>query len=291
MLNNQSVSVAAAFSGLNGALTYELLSGGGTLNASTGVYSPGSFTGAAKIKATDSSGNTLTCTINVTTYAALMLAETGLSYYYRLGENSGNVTSSATVDTAVSGGGTITYNQAGAIAGDTNTAVTLNGGYFTTTATLILQNQNFSMELWVKRTIAGAFHTTISHGSGTSGAGLHLALTNGNVLRLSFTGGGYDLDAPGTTETDTSAYHHYAFTYNAANSERIIYKDGVRMASVSGLAYIAAAASSIRIGAYAWDGGTPLAGSVDEVAIYNGTLLTPAQALRHYRAGTAQLFQ
>lgn len=290
MLSNQSVSVAPLFSDMSGTLTYELQAGGGIINSATGIYSPGAFTGTATIGAKNAN-TALSRNLTVTTYAAMTLAEPGISYYYRMGEASGTLASAATADAAVSGGGTITYNQTGAIIGDSNTAVLLNGGYFTSGAAINLLNQSFSMELWVKRNVAGAFHTAISHGSGSNGAGLHLAFTNLNVLRVSFTGGGYDLDAPGTTETDTTSFHHYALTYNTTNAERIIYKDGVPVVSAAAIAYTAAAASSIRIGAYAWDGGTPLAGTVDEVAVFKGTILTPAQVLRHYRAGTAQLFQ
>lgn len=292
MLSNQAVSLAPLFPNLTAPLTYQLLSGGGSLDTNTGVYSPGVFTGKATVTATDASGKAATNSILVTTYAAMTLAEPGLSYYYRMGEASGSLTSSATADTAAAGGSTITYAQTGAIAGDTNGAIFMNGGYFTTTASVNLAGQNISFDVWVKRNATGTFQTIFSHGTNTTANGMHLALTDTNFVRYSlYGGGGNDLNSPTASETDTINYHHFAVTYEAAGSRRIIYKDGVEITTISGFSYGNASATSFRIGEYVWGAGAALSGTVDEMTIYVGTVLKPEQVLRHYRAGKGQLFQ
>ncbi len=292
MLSNQSIALTPLFPNLTAPLTYQLISGGGSLNTSTGVYAPGAFTGTTTLRATDAAGKTEENTVKVTTYAAMTLAETGITYYCRMGEASGNIVSSAVADTAIAGGATITYSQAGAINGDSNTAISLNGGYFTTTSSFNLSGQNVSFDVWVKRNAAGTFQTVFSHGTNTPGNGMHLALTNTNVIRFSLYGGGaQDLDSPTASETDTVNYHHYAMTYEAATQRRVMYKDGVEITSISGVPYGNASATSFRIGEYVWSPGAALNAVVDEMAIYLGSVLTPAQVLRHYQAGKGMLFQ
>lgn len=289
MLANQSIALTPMFPGLTPPISYQLVSGGGSLDASTGVYSPGAFTGNSTVKATDANARSATGTVTVTTYPALILAEPGVTFYFRMGEASGNVTNSVVADTATAGGSTITYAQPGAIAGDANTAIAVNGGYFTTTASVNLLGQNVSFDVWVKRQVTGVFHTVFSHGTNTTGNGMHLAISNTNFLRYSLYG--VDLDSPTASETDTTTFHHFAVTYEAATTKRTIYKDGVEVTSVSGTAYGYASASSFRFGDYVWSaGGGPLNGVIDEMSIYVGSVLTPAQVLRHYRAGKGQLF-
>ena len=289
MLSNQSIAMSPLFPTLTTPLSYQLVSGGGTLDASSGVYSPGAFTGTSTVKATESTGRTATGTVIVTTYSAMTLAEPGLVFYFRMGEAAGNISNSVVADTATAGGSTITYSQAGAITGDANTAIAVNGGYFTTTASVNLSGQNVSVDVWVKRQVTGAFHTVFSHGTNTTGNGMHLAISNTNVLRYSLYG--VDLDSPTASETDITAYHHYVVTYEAAATKRTIYKDGVEITSVNSPAYGYASPSSFRFGDYIWSaGGGPLNGVIDEMTIYVGSVLTPAQVLRHYRAGKGMLF-
>jgi Concanavalin A-like lectin/glucanases superfamily len=292
MLSNQAIALTPLFPNLTAPLTYQLIAGGGTLDTNTGVYAPGAFTGTASVRATDATGKREDNTVKVTTYAAMTLAEPGISYYYRMGEASGSIASSATADTAAAGGGTITYAQAGAIAGDSNNAILVNGGYFTTGASVNLSGQNVSFDVWVKRNVAGTFQTVFSHGTNTTGLGMHLALTDTNYIRYSFYGGGLqDLDSPTASETDTTSYHHFTVTYETATQRRVVYKDGLQIATISGVGYGNATATSFRIGDYVWGAGAALSAVVDEMTIYIGTVLTPAQALRHYRAGKGLLFQ
>src|SRR5262249_2766087 len=84
-----------------------------------------------------------------TGYQGTVLAD-GPAAYWRLGEASGTVAadSSPNARNATYGTG-VAYGRAGALAGDTNTAVLLNGGSIAMPSSVNPWSGNFTIEAWI----------------------------------------------------------------------------------------------------------------------------------------------
>jgi hypothetical protein len=148
--------------------------------------------------------------------------------YYRLGESSGQPQdSSGNGNHTTATGGTPTYAQTGAIAGDSDTAIRLDKAsseYFTAPDSATLDvGDVFSIEVWVKRhSIGGAFPTYIVSKEIQA---YELRFNTGNTISL-IAGGNVIASSNGTTGKieDTTLYHHIVVTKNGADIH--IYLDG-----------------------------------------------------------------
>jgi RHS repeat-associated protein len=219
----------------------------------------------------------------------------GAQPYWRLGETSGTSFAS-TVGTFVgTWSGSPTLGAPGALNGDTNTAVTLNGAGQSTqygtvaNATGLNKTNNFALELWVKRSsarsgvlqaIAGKPLTTA-----TKSENYALWLTTANKPQFEVGAGTGTKSAVVTSSTaisDTTAWHHVVGTF--ASGVLKIYLDGnlVGTNSAAGFTSVVTSTSTFDVGRSATT--NYFSGTIDEIAVY-GSALTASQISDHYNKG------
>ena len=211
-----------------------------------------------------------------------VMSEPGLAGYWRLGEASGNPQDSHGTNHATTVVGAPTYGVTGALAGDSDKAMTLNGtsSYISVAdhASLDL-GDTWTMEAWINRGATGANRAIVSKGTG------------GYYLRV-LAGGNLNILKSQTTDMCTSnaiiptGWHHVAATKSGSSVH--LYCDGAEMANGG---YNPATTTDntypLTIGAE-YNGSTYGEfdnASLDEVAVYN-TELTPERIRAHYLSGT-----
>src|SRR5689334_22524357 len=99
------------------------------------------------------------CPAPTTGYPGAVMGTSGLAAYWRLGETSGTIACDATGVNSGSYQGGYTLGSPGAIAGDSNAAVTLDGntGQVSVPDSSSLDTgDSFSIEAWVKRAAPGS---------------------------------------------------------------------------------------------------------------------------------------
>jgi RHS repeat-associated protein len=219
----------------------------------------------------------------------------GAQPYWRLGETSGTSFASAVGSFTGTWSGSPTLAVPGALNGDANTAVTLNGtGQSTQYGTVanaagLSKTNNFSLELWVKRSsarsgvlqaIAGKPLTTA-----TKSENYALWLTTANKPQFEVgagTGTKFAVVTSSTAISDTTAWHHVVGTF--ASGVLKIYLDGnlVGTNSAAGFTSVVTNSSTFDVGR----SGTTnyFSGSIDEIALY-GTALTATQISDHSNKG------
>lgn len=209
------------------------------------------------------------------------------SVYYRLGD-----TASPAVPDAGAGGvnapqvGTVTFNQTGALVGDSNKAVSFpgtTGNHLATAATpgsaYDLGDGPFTIEFWYK---INTVNTQQDFVSKTTNAYI-VRLSSANHWVLVKSGFG-NVFSTSNTFTDTTGWHHVVIT-RAAASQPHIYIDGVDQAGT----YTAATFADNTISFIIGEGGaasSPVHGLMDEVALYK-SVLSAARVNAHYHAGIA----
>jgi hypothetical protein len=205
-------------------------------------------------------------------YAAQVIADSPVAYW-RLGEASGNYIDSVGSEHLTPGGTAATRNITGAIAGDINGAISLNGGYGTSSSALNPWGSDFTVEAWAYFSATGyrAFASTY-------------ATTEGFRLGHSFDSWAFwcteNGGAASITDADTAvldAWYHVAVT--RVGSLFTLYVNGVSRGTSSG-AYVTPTAGGFRLGV----AGNDWLYGVDELAVYS-TALTAAQVLNHYNLG------
>ncbi len=201
--------------------------------------------------------------------------------WWRLGDTTGIIATDAAGTRTGWYGGTLTRGVAGAIVGDPNGAVSLDGtsGYVGVPSSSVpgLANGPLSVEFWVKRKTATGNQAIIDGGPGSYQIDF---ATGTNKLTVAKDGGGNIVTETGTT-TDTTTWHHFVFTKNGAAVK--LYKDGVDVTGTVTNQTLTNATTNLWIGK--WNDGTRFGNLViDEVALYN-KVLTPAQVAAHRSAG------
>jgi hypothetical protein len=213
-------------------------------------------------------------------YAGLVLGTAGVASYWRLGETSGTTAadSSGAVDGTYTGAHTL--GVSGGIAGDTNAALRLAGGYadmadnhdFAGTA-------SFSLEAWVRpTTIDGTSRRIVSKALGGL-QGYEFSVNSGSGLAFQ--------RIAGSTNTVTAAapplnsWSHVVATYDGTTMR--LYVNGSLSNSAASALSLLDNAAALRLGnsALGTDG---WAGDLDDIAIYAGAL-SAAQVQNHFRCG------
>ena len=215
-------------------------------------------------------------------YSDLILAESGLVSYWRLGEASGTSAADAKGVNTGTYTGTPTLGATGALtgSGDNNTAMgPLNGTsqYINVADNASLHvNDVFTLEAWVSRGATGA--KRIIMGAANGQPFLSISATGYLILEIGLT----------TVATSTAAvgtgWHHIVATKNG--TARYLYIDDADVTSTGTNATCTTPTGRFTIGAGYWGGyGSWTNATLDEVAFYN-TALSAASVLAHYTAGT-----
>ena len=219
-------------------------------------------------------------------YSNAVLADTPAAYW-RLGETSGTVANSVIPPDSNDGTyiGLPTLGRPGALAGDNNTAVQLNGTSqkitVADTPALHLADGPLTLEAWVNLpTLTGLTQGIVSRGAS---GGYYLRINAAG--QLEFVSSQVAIIVASTTTLSASAWHHVVATKNGAAS--LLYIDGVDVTGTVIDSTLSETGGTLSIGDEWPLGNTEwFGGSIDEVAIYN-TVLSPARVLAHYLAGTS----
>ena len=183
-----------------------------------------------------------------------------------------------------------TLGVAGALVGDTNTAVAFDGvNEYGAVARQI--SDNFSIEFWFKSTQGIGTGTAWTSGAGLVDASIPAV---GNDFGVSLRSDGKLLaGVGGASDTtlvssaggyDNGAWHHVVFTRTMSTGALVLYVDGVSKATGTGSKVSLTAAANINF-ARIQSGGNFFAGSMDEIAMYN-VVLTSAIVNAHYSAAS-----
>jgi len=211
-------------------------------------------------------------------YRDTVVATSGLTGYWRLGEQSGTTATDETSSTQGTYLGGYRLGQPGALAGDPSTAVSFDGtaGELTTPGP-VLPATFGSLEGWFNWQGGVAL---MRDGSSAPGTGWILAYDSGGSL--SYRLGGTSFSTGLTTASVRNGWHHFVATKDGANVA--FYLDGQLKHSATGAGDVAPVMP--------WhvmrNGGYPqfTQGQADEIAIYN-VALSAATVQQHYKAGTA----
>ena len=226
----------------------------------------------------------------IPTYAAALLATAGLVNYWRLGEAT---SSSPALDSKGADDGTYTNSPtagvAGAVAGDTNTAVQFDGldDYVSVKRRI---TDDFSIEFWFKSTQGIGTGTNWQQGAGlvdadAPGVAKDFGISLRSDGRIVAGVGSPDTSIVSTTGGwNNGAWHHVVFTRTKASGALTLYVDGASVATGTGGTLRLDDSLNMSLGRI--NGLTNyLQGSLDEVAIYN-QVLSAAAVSAHYTIGT-----
>lgn len=307
----------------NGALRYLVIRGGDVQNpiaqrtsVSNGWdrgglgfvdrgLTPGS-TQSYRIRAVDPFGNVAdSATVQVTVSGSGSLGEyartiigSNPTWYYRLGESSGNAInvagpvanvnrSGATAVVNASVGSGATRGRPGAIAGDADRAMAFGGSSSSriVSSASTWGDDSLTVEAWFRTSSSSGKIVGFGDSGSTSTSGTvdrHLFLDGGRVAwgvndgsnRILRSGTGYA----------NGAWHHAVGTVGPDGQK--LYVDGVLVAQDPGVVKGWRYWGYVHIGGdRAWAGSTDFTGDIDEVAIYSDVLAADA-VLQHYRIGT-----
>jgi hypothetical protein len=191
-------------------------------------------------------------------------------------DSSGNGNSGHDVDA-------VTHGVAGALAGSTDTAVQLAGGYVDVpNAAALAITGPFTLEAWVRPTTVTSQQAIIEKYDRPAPNGYVLRIAANGVLNA-FVNGPTSLSvAAGATALTPNAWQHVVSVYDGTTLS--IYLDGFVDGSVTVTQPPGAGADDVRLGARGDDTGLRLVGGLDEVAIYP-VALSVADIQGHYLLG------
>lgn len=222
-------------------------------------------------------------------YKPLILSETGLVAYWRLGEPSGT----SAVDIVAANNGTYTNSPvlgaAGALEDDPDTAVTFAAASSRwvdiPTGSYAFSNGPYSGECWFNMASSGANFTIMQIPAvGAVGAiGIALGpLANGKV---SVRDGTTRIVDSGATLYNDGKWHHVVFTKIVASNVWKLYVDAVDVTNAGTAPSTATTTPATNHNTIGSNQGSSqfFTGTIDEVAFYN-VALSQAQVLAHYTA-------
>jgi hypothetical protein len=290
--NNPLFSVQPAVSAA-GTLTYTLTGTAGVATASVTIHdNGGTANGGSDTSAVQ------TFTIPITDYSSAVSGDFGLVSYWRLGE--ALATSPMDDITATNNNGTYgtpTMGVAGAIAGDSDTAVQF-GGASPAYATAARQlGGNFSFEFWVKSTQnfsnnysspactlwwQGASLIDADASGGANDFGI--SLCSGKIIAgVGATTGDVSIATSGTY--NNGSWHQVVFTRTQSSGAMALYVDGAAAGTATGSVNALTSAPTLNFGR-STRGDNYFAGTLDEVSLYN-TVLSGATVTNHYLLATS----
>lgn len=236
-------------------------------------------------------------TFGTSNYSAAVNA-TSPTFFYRANEASGTVATDSRTATPKDPGtyaGTVGYQAPGCTPRETpNTGIAFNG-----TNTQITQNaaahtgpQTFSVEVWFRTTTTTTGGRLIGFGDLKTGLSAsydrHLYMTNTGQLIFGVFPGALRATPATATRYNDGTCHHAVATLSTTGLS--LYVDGVLVASFASTAGAQVFSGAWRVGGDNLNGwtGRPtsnyFAGTLDEIAVYEGRVLSPAEVSAHYYA-------
>ncbi|MEP7177986.1 MAG: chitobiase/beta-hexosaminidase C-terminal domain-containing protein [Pseudonocardiales bacterium] len=250
-----------------------------------------SQTTTVKASSTDNAGNVeaiggqLIQIVNgAPSYAALVDGRSSLVAHWRLGESSGTVAADSTGrfnGTYVNG---VALGVVGAIANDPNTAAGFTGTISRITLPALPSAVDFSIEGWSYLTSTANANYTVYGANGTvrllARAGTPNSPTTAYAgVRLN--GVEYVLQ-PNSTASNVNTWVHWVLT--RSGSTLTLYRNGIEIGRRTDLPAAATASLAATIGTQT-GGLYPMAGTIDEVAVYNAAL-SAADVTNDYTSAT-----
>jgi hypothetical protein len=228
-------------------------------------------------------------------YRALVLCDQPAAYW-RLGERTppsafdqidgGPI---GTYDPSDAGG--IQYGVLGAIVGDPDTAIHLDGTAMVSAGTALEfpGTAVYSLEAWVKPDVVDAnYRTIVSRATWPSGGhkdGYALWSQTSGVGAERYSGAAAVQKTLDVTALGTGTYTHVVATYDGSTLS--VYENGALMGAVLTQISVSATQAPFQIGNETAVNFPPWAGNIDEVAVY-AHALSAAQVAEHYRVGLRQ---
>ena len=174
----------------------------------------------------------------------------------------------------------VTHGVPGALAGSTDTAVRLNGGYINvpTSADLSVTGP-FTLEAWVRPTAIGVQQAIVEKYDRPAPNGYALRIVDNGVLNAYVLGPTVFTLAAGATALAPNLWHHTVSVYDG--STLTVYLDGFADGMTAVTQPPGAGTDDVRLGARGDDTAFRLQGDLDEVALYP-IALTAEQVQQHY---------
>ncbi|MCU1656436.1 MAG: Alkaline phosphatase [Pseudonocardiales bacterium] len=252
-----------------------------------------SQTATIRASSTDNAGNVETpgsqliqIVNGAPSYAALVDGRASLIAHWRLGEPSGTVAADSTGrfnGTYVNGVG---LGAAGAIANDPNTAAGFNGTISRINLPTLPSSVDFSIEGWSYLTSTANANYTVYGANGTVRLLARAGSPNSPTTAyagVSLNGVEYVLQ-PNSTASNVNTWVHWVLT--RAGSTLTLFRNGVKIGQRTDLPATAIAGLAGTIGTQT-GGQYPMAGTIDEVAVYNVALSATDVSDDYTSAGTA----
>jgi hypothetical protein len=199
--------------------------------------------------------------------------------YWRLGESSGTIAHDPIggYDGTISGA--VTLGQPAAVFNG-GPSMAFAGGRIDAGAIAAANfgAGSFTIEAWVYRTAGGAWQTVVGKGGSTGVPGWRAFISSADTLML-FWGSDGEPYPGGSTVLTPNVWHHCVWGYDAAAAAVFYAVDGVTQIGATANHPVSNSAP-VTIGAGS-DGGYPVAGTIDQVAIYPRAL-TPSEIADHY---------
>ncbi len=235
---------------------------------------------------TDTPTPTPVGTSAVSSYQSAVLADNPVSYW-RLGELSGTTAADSVDGNPGTIKGGVTLGAAGALVGDSDTAMTFNGSYayinITDNANLNITG-DFTLEAWAKLASLDGVSRAVVHKGGTSGYSTwqyRLSVTSGNVWRGTVYIGGKSFDVTDSGTPTLNGWDYLVLT--RSGSTPTLYVNGVSVATGTANGALNSGTGILAIGRTGSSSSHYFNGSIDEVAIY-GAALSASRILAHYNA-------
>ena len=206
-------------------------------------------------------------------YAATVLATPGLLSYWRLNETSGTTAVDAKGGRTGSYLNGVALGATGPLTDAANRSATFDGVNDEVKAPALPSAVNFTVEGWERIATGAATNNTLF-----GGAGLRF-MPRPLGYYADVRAGATNFILQGATAANTNVWVHWALV--RAGAALTIYRNGVQVATRTGLPAMTAAELSGSIGRAA--SAYPAKGGIDEVAVY-GAALSAATVAQHYAA-------
>jgi len=222
------------------------------------------------------------------TYAAIITAD-GATYYWRLGESSGTNMKAEIGGRDGTYANTPTLGATGALSGDADTAVTWAAAstQYAELATGTWTLVDYTLELWVKFTTSAYARLLNFQDICTGGPDPFVIMrtsdgAGGAGTKFTFQSTGSSVTTDGTY--GDGAWHHFVVTRQKGGTN-LIYVDGTEVKTGGDGNSVHTRTGLGAVAGFCGGSGEHFTGTLDEIAVYEGVILTPTQIAAHHDCG------